>query len=62
MEISEFKGMFNGVREIGLGEIKHGLIKVRVRLAFASWGSDKGLEFMMLMINSYSHLEIFHAG
>lgn len=49
--------------EIGLGGFfEHGLVKVRVRLEFASRGSDKRLEPMILMINGYSHLEKFHAG
>lgn len=48
--------------EISLADqFGHGVIQMRVGLESASWGSAERLEFMVLMIHSYSHLEESHA-
>jgi len=61
VDVSELECMFQGVCKLGLTEVEHRVIKLSVRLEFASRRSSKWPE-PMTWINGNSHLDECHAG
>lgn len=46
----------------GMGELMHGRIEMGVRLESAFWKSRKWPKSMRMMINNYSHSDVYYDG